>query len=886
MRDGAPGTIYLKNYQPFAFAIESILLDVELSPQQTRVKSTLQIKRQPGAAANAPLKLDGKQMKLARVAVDRFDLRRSEYELDDEALTLSNLPDQCTVEIETVIDPEANTALEGLYLSNGMFCTQCEAHGFRKITYYPDRPDVLSRFTTTLHANKADYPVLLANGNLDASGDNDDGQHWARWVDPHPKPAYLFAMVAGDLTRVSDSFTTMNGRQVALEIFVEHENRDKCAHAMSSLQKSMAWDEQTYGREYDLDIYMIVAVSHFNMGAMENKGLNVFNSKYVLASPETATDMDFEGIESVIAHEYFHNWSGNRVTCRDWFQLSLKEGFTVFRDQQFSADMGSPTVKRIDDVRIIRGHQFVEDSGPMAHPVQPASYIEINNFYTVTVYNKGAEVVRMLHTLLGAQKFRQATDLYFARHDGQAATVEDFVCCMEEVSGRDLTQFRRWYHQAGTPQLDLVTDYDAQSDIFTLLVKQSCEATPGADQQQKLPFHIPFTLGLIGEDGQPLPLQLEDEAQPQGSERTLELTEPVHSFKFKNLGGRPVPSLLRRFSAPVKVDISLSEVDLTFLLAKDNDLFNRWEAGQQLAAQVIQQQIDLKEGDTQPVSSGVIAAFGGVLAEPDLDPAMVAQILQLPGEATLAEQQKVIDPERIYQARNQVRQALADGHRSQFLVRFRELQNDQAYEFNAEQNADRALKNSCLSYLMVPPQADGAIDAEVVALCMAQFRNSNNMTDSLAALAALQHADMPEREIALAEFYQRWQQDPLVIDKWFGLQAQSSLPGALERVKALLDHSDFSLTNPNRVRALIGAFISGNLRQFHAADGAGYQFLADQVLALDGLNPQVAARMVNPLGRWRRYEPVRCGLMQAQLERIVGYEGLSKDVFEIVSKSL
>ncbi|MBL4621791.1 MAG: aminopeptidase N [Immundisolibacteraceae bacterium] len=886
MRDGAPGTIHLKNYQPFAFAIDSIVLDVELSPQQTRVKSTLQIKRKAGAAANAALRLDGKQMKLARVAVDRFDLRRSEYELNDEALILSNLPDQCTLEIETLIDPEANTALEGLYLSSGMFCTQCEAHGFRKITYYPDRPDVLSRFTTTVRANKADYPILLANGNLDASGDGEDGQHWARWIDPHPKPAYLFAMVAGDLTRISDSFTTMNGRKVTLEIFVEHENHDKCGHAMSSLQKAMAWDEQTYGREYDLDIYMIVAVGHFNMGAMENKGLNVFNSKYVLASPETATDMDFEGIESVIAHEYFHNWSGNRVTCRDWFQLSLKEGFTVFRDQQFSADMGSATVKRIDDVRIIRSHQFVEDSGPMAHPVQPASYIEINNFYTVTVYNKGAEVVRMLHTLLGVVKFRQATDLYFARHDGQAATVEDFVCCMEEVSGRDLSQFRRWYHQAGTPQLDVVTDYDAEADVFTLLVKQSCEPTPGADQQQKLPFHIPLTLGLVGADGQSLPLQLLDEDQPQGSERIFELTEPVHSFKFKNLGGKPVPSLLRRFSAPVKVDLSLTEGELTFLLAKDNDLFNRWEAGQQLAAQVIQQQIDRDQGDSLAVSSGVIDAFGAVLAEADLDPAMVAQILQLPGEATLAEQQKTIDPEQIYQARNKVRQALADNHRPAFLARYRELQNDQPYQFDADQNAARALITSCLSYLMTQAQSGGAIDPEVVELCMAQFRNSNNMTDSLAALAALQHCDVPEREAALGEFYQRWQADPLVIDKWFGLQAQSSLSGALGRVTQLLDHADFSLTNPNRVRALIGAFISGNLRQFHTADGAGYEFLTDQVLALDSLNPQVAARMVNPLGRWRRYEVGRRDLMQAQLQRIVGHEGLSKDVFEIVSKSL
>ncbi|MEL0081621.1 MAG: aminopeptidase N, partial [Gammaproteobacteria bacterium] len=526
MRDASPRTIHLKNYQPFAFIVDSIELEVALDPQQTRVKSTLQIKRRPGAAANAPLVLDGKQMQLNRLVVDGFDLRRSEYQVDDESLTLGSLPETCTLQIETTINPEANTALEGLYLSNGMFCTQCEAHGFRKITYYPDRPDVLSRFTTTLTAEKADYPVLLANGNLDDSGEHDGGKHWARWVDPHPKPAYLFAMVAGDLACVADRFTTMSGRDVALEIYVEHENRDQCDHAMSSLKKSMSWDEQAYGREYDLDVYMIVAVSHFNMGAMENKGLNVFNSRYVLASPETATDMDFEGIESVIAHEYFHNWSGNRVTCRDWFQLSLKEGFTVFRDQQFSADMGSATVKRIDDVRIIRGHQFAEDSGPMAHPVQPDSYIEINNFYTVTVYNKGAEVVRMLHTLLGGAQFRKATDLYFARHDGQAATVEDFVRCMEEASGRDLSQFRRWYQQAGTPVLDLVTDYDQQADQFTLLVKQSCPPTPG--QEQKAPFHIPLVIGLIGAGGQPVPLQLLDEDSPCPTERILELTEPVH----------------------------------------------------------------------------------------------------------------------------------------------------------------------------------------------------------------------------------------------------------------------------------------------------------------------------------------------------------------------
>ncbi|RLA07066.1 MAG: aminopeptidase N [Gammaproteobacteria bacterium] len=876
MREGTPSTIYLKDYQPLAFQVDSIELRVELDPTQTRISSRLAVRRRAGALANAPLKLDGKQMQLTRVSVDGFELRRSEYEVDDESLTLTSLPDSCVVEIDTLIDPQGNTALEGLYLSNGMFCTQCEAHGFRKITYYPDRPDVLSRFTTTLIADKADYPVLLANGNLDDSGELDGGKHWARWVDPHPKPAYLFAMVAGDLSRVADSFTTMNGRKVALEIFVEHENVDKCAHAMTSLQKSMAWDEQTYSREYDLDIYMIVAVSHFNMGAMENKGLNVFNSRYVLASPETATDMDFEGIESVIAHEYFHNWSGNRVTCRDWFQLSLKEGFTVFRDQQFSADMGSATVKRIDDVRVIRGHQFLEDSGPMAHPVQPDSYIEINNFYTVTVYNKGAEVVRMLHTLLGGSQFRQATDLYFARHDGQAATVENFVRCMEEVSGRDLAQFRRWYKQAGTPVLDVVTDYDEASDVFTLLVKQSCPATPG--QGEKQPFHIPLTLGLIGAGGEPLTLQLEDEEQPGAVERTLELTEPVHSFKFKNLGGKPVPSLLRRFSAPVKLDVGHSETDLTFLLARDPDLFNRWEAAQQLAQQVIQRQLD--SPDQTSISSGVIDAFGAVLIEADLDPAMVAQIFQLPGEATLAEQQREIDPEQIYSARHTLRETLAGEHRAQFLQRYLAMKTEQTYAFDADQNAARALKNSCLSYLMEQP------DEQVVGLCMEQFRSSNNMTDSLAALAALVHCDLPERQIALAEFYQQWRHDPLVIDKWFSLQAQSALAGTLERVEALLDHADFSLTNPNRVRSLVGAFISGNLRQFHAADGGGYQFLADQVLALDGLNPQVAARMVNPLGRWRRYEPVRRELMKTQLQRIVGQQGLSKDVFEIVSKSL
>lgn len=881
MREGTPSTIYLKDYQPPAFQVQTLELHLDLRPQQTRVKSTLVLQRNSAAAANAPLRLDGKQMKLLRVAVDRFELRRSEYELDDESLTLSNLPDNCRVEIETEVNPQGNTALEGLYLSNGMFCTQCEAHGFRKITYYPDRPDVLSRFTTTLVADKAAYPVLLGNGNLDASGDESDGRHWARWVDPHPKPAYLFAMVAGDLTRVADSFTTMNGRPVALEIFVEHENRDKCGHAMASLQKSMAWDEQTYGREYDLDIYMIVAVSHFNMGAMENKGLNVFNSRYVLASPETATDMDFEGIESVIAHEYFHNWSGNRVTCRDWFQLSLKEGFTVFRDQQFSADMGSATVKRIDDVRVIRSNQFVEDSGPMAHPVQPDSYIEINNFYTVTVYNKGAEVVRMLHTLLGNSKFRQATDLYFARHDGQAATVEDFVRCMEEVSDRDLAQFRRWYKQAGTPVLDVVTDYDADADIYNLLIKQSCPATPG--QAKKQPFHIPFTLGLIGENGQALPLQLVGEEQPAGSERVLELTEPVHSFKFKNLGGRPVPSLLRRFSAPVKLDADFSDADLTFLLGNDVDLFNRWEASQQLAQNVIQRQLNRPE-ETVTADPAVIDAYRSVLANRELDPALVAQIFQLPGEATLAELQPVIDPERIYQARNSLRLVLATQLRDPLLARYRELDSTEPYEFEPDQNAARALRNATLAYLMA--QAVAEDDREVIDLCVAQSRDADNMTDSLAALAALVQAELPERDQALADFYQRWSADPLVIDKWFSLQAQCSLPGNLQRVEALLEHADFTLTNPNRVRALIGAFISGNLRQFHAVNGAGYEFLANQVLALDSLNPQVAARMVNPLGRWQRYEPTRRELMQVQLQRIVDHPGLSKDVFEIVSKSL
>jgi len=876
----APRTVYLKDYQRPAYLVEDIHLRFELDPGATRVTSRMIVVRNPQSpAASGALELMGQNLDLRSLRVDGVELGPGNYQLDAEQLLLSGLAERAVVEIETVINPQANTALEGLYVSGNMFCTQCEAEGFRRITFFPDRPDVMARYTTTLMADKTRYPVLLSNGNPVERGETGDGRHWVTWQDPFPKPSYLFALVAGDLYCQEDSFRTRSGRDVTLKIFVEPENRHKCDHALASLKQAMKWDEDTYGREYDLDIFMIVAVNDFNMGAMENKGLNIFNASCVLASPDTATDADYYNIQSIIGHEYFHNWSGNRVTCRDWFQLSLKEGFTVFRDQEFSADLNSRPVKRIADVNVLRGHQFAQDASPMAHPVRPDAYIEISNFYTVTVYNKGAEVVRMIRNLVGSEGFRRGCDLYFERHDGQAVTTDDFLAAMEDANDVDLTRFRRWYSQAGTPVIHASGHYDTQSGRYQLLIDQDCPATPG--QEQKLPFHIPVEMALLDPRGEAMPLQLENEPTPAGTHRMLELTQATHSFTFVGLTQRPTLSLLRGFSAPVKVQMERSAEELAFLFAHDPDSFNRWDAGQTLAIQVLLQLVErVQHGQNLVVPAEFIQAFRTTLSHPQLDPALIAQALTLPSESYLADQCETVDVDAIHTAREFVRKRLAEDLFDLFLQRYLELHSDRPYRFDAESMAARSLKNLSLAYLLESGRGQGR------AQCFAQLEQANNMTDSLAALSSLAQYDWPERDHYLGRFYDQWQHDPQVVDKWFSIQAASRLPDTLQRVKQLLHHSAFRLTNPNKVRAVIGRFCLGNQVRFHTASGEGYRFLADQVLALDKINPQMAARLVSALSRWKRHDTHRQTLMQVELNRILSSADISKDVYEIVSKSL
>ncbi len=876
----APRTIYLKDYIPPAYLIDGVDLHFDLDEEATTVRSRLLMRRNEAAQVAEPaLVLNGSHQELLSLKLDGKALSDSDYQLAEEQLTIQKVPEQFTLEVESRINPRANTALEGLYLSSGLLTTQCEAEGFRRITYFPDRPDVMARFTVTLEADKAKFPVLLANGNLVDSGEHDDGRHWARWEDPSLKPSYLFAVVAGPLVYQEDTFTTMSGRRVVLRLYVEEENINKCEHAMASLKQAMQWDEEVYGREYDLDIYMIVAVNDFNMGAMENKGLNIFNASCVLASPATATDGDYYTIQSIIGHEYFHNWSGNRVTCRDWFQLSLKEGFTVFRDQEFSADLNSRGVKRIDDVNVLRLHQFAQDASPMAHPVRPDHYIEINNFYTVTVYNKGAEVVRMIRNLVGATGFRRGTDLYFARHDGQAVTTDDFVSAMEDANGIDLTQFKRWYDQAGTPEITLVENYDADNQTFHLTLQQYTPPTPG--QETKLPFHIPLAMGLLDAQGHDMPLKLTAEATDASTTLTLSLTEAEQTFTFHGVAEEPLVSIGRGFSAPVKFKRDLANRELAFLLAHDSDDFNRWDAGQQLAINHLLALIaEHQQQREMHLSDEVIDAYRQALTDPQIDKALLARIMTLPSESYIADQMDVVDVEAIHAAREFMRHSLAQALREELLQTYQANQSRGAYRFHAEDMAQRNLKNKALAYLMA--LSDGALQQ----LCIEQYRRGDNMTDVMAALSLLADVAGPAREEALADFYSRWQHDPQVVEKWLAIQAGSSLPDTLQQVQALIQHPAFSLQNPNKVRALIGRFCAGNPVNFHAADGAGYRFLADRVLELDPLNPSIAARLVQTLSRWRRYDADRQALMRQQLERIVAQKGLSNDVYEIASRSL
>ncbi|MGF6591227.1 aminopeptidase N [Pseudomonas sp. 2835] len=884
MRTEQPQVIYLKDYQAPEYLIDETHLTFELFEDHSLVHAQLVMRRNPARGAGLPpLVLDGQQLELLSVALDDQALAAGDYQLDDSHLTVQPKAATFTLDTSVKIHPERNTALEGLYKSGSMFCTQCEAEGFRKITYYLDRPDVMSKFTTTVIAEQHRYPVLLSNGNPVGTGPQEDGRHWATWEDPFMKPAYLFALVAGDLWCVEDKFTRQSGRDVTLRIYVEPENIDKCQHAMTSLKKSMRWDEEVYGREYDLDIFMIVAVNDFNMGAMENKGLNIFNSSCVLARAETATDAAHQRIEAVVAHEYFHNWSGNRVTCRDWFQLSLKEGFTVFRDSEFSADMNSRTVKRIEDVAYLRTHQFAEDAGPMAHAVRPDSFIEISNFYTLTVYEKGSEVVRMVRTLLGAEGFRKGSDLYFERHDGQAVTCDDFIKAMEDANGVDLTQFKRWYSQAGTPRLAVSEAYDSAAQTYSLTFRQSCPATP--DKVEKQPFVIPVELGLLDAQGNDIALRLQGEAAADGTSRVLSVTEAEQTFTFEGIAAKPLPSLLRGFSAPVKLSFPYDRDQLMFLMQHDSDGFNRWEAGQQLSVQVLQELIaQHQQGAKLVLDQRLVTALGTVLANEQLDQAMVAEMLSLPSEAYLTEISEVADVDAIHAAREFARKQIAEQLFDALNARYqanRALSRGTEYVAEAEHFARRSLQNIVLSYLMLSARP------EVLAATLEQFDACDNMTERLTALAVLVNSPFEaERGKALEVFAENFKDNPLVMDQWFSVQAASTLPGGLARVKALMQHPAFTLKNPNKVRALIGAFAGQNLVNFHAGDGSGYRFLADLVIELNALNPQIASRQLAPLTRWRKYDSARQALMKGELERILASGSLSSDVYEVVSKSL
>ncbi len=903
MRNDTAGPIRRQDYTPPPYLVDQVELVFDLDPDATRVCVVQRLRRNP--AGSGPLRLDGDGLSLLELRIDDQPVDPARYLLDEAGLTLPDPPERFVLTITNELSPASNSALMGLYVSQDNFFTQCEAQGFRRITFYQDRPDVMAPFKVTLRADRQRCPVLLSNGNLVgsgtlAAGDGGADRHWATWVDPFPKPSYLFAIVAGRLAVRERTLTTASGREVLLQVWVEPGNEDKTSHAMDSLVHAVRWDEQRYGLELDLDRFMIVAVGDFNMGAMENKGLNIFNTKYVFAHPRIATDVDFANVESVVGHEYFHNWTGNRVTCRDWFQLTLKEGLTVFRDQEFSADLlgqaaggdaaaaaSGRAVKRIEDVRVLRSAQFPEDAGPMAHPIRPDEYLEINNFYTVTVYEKGAEVIRMLQTLVGRDGFRRGMDLYFERHDGQAVTCEDFVAAIADANGRDLAQFRRWYSQAGTPRLKIDGSHDAAKRTFTLRVRQLGLPTPG--QPTKLPLHVPLAVGLVGEDGRDLPLRLGEGRGSPGdpdvmpaSTMVLEVTEPDQRFVFTDVDRRPTVSLLRNFSAPVIVDHDYSDAELAFLAAHDADPFNRWEASQRLTVACVLATLDGAPAGQR--ARTLVEAFERALADPALGPAFKEQFFVLPSEGFIAEQLTVVDPGRVRQARDAVRDVLAHALAPSWRATFEDNRVHEAYAPEPGQAARRALANVALQYWVATGDGAACEAAE------RQFAQSDNMTDRQAALGALLNSPAPQRHVVLAAFASEFAGEPLVMDKWFSLQAtmhrQPGDPPVLERVRTLIDHPAFSLKNPNKVRALIGAFCNGNLAEFHTVDGAGYEFWAEQVLRLDAINPQVAARIARALDRWRKFERRRQDAMHAALQRVAAHRGLSNDVSEIVGKAL
>ena len=862
---------YRQDYQAPDYTISEIDLDFNLDPAKTVVTAVSQVKRLN--ANSSTLELHGEDLQLISVEVNGHAW--ADYQEQDSKLVLSSLPESFTLRIVNEISPEKNTALEGLYVSGDALCTQCEAEGFRHITYYLDRPDVLARYTTTITADRQRYPYLLSNGNRIADGILEDGRHWVKWQDPFPKPSYLFALVAGDFDVLRDTFVTRTGREVALELFVDKGNLDRAPWAMQSLKNAMKWDEERFGLEYDLDIYMIVAVDFFNMGAMENKGLNVFNSKYVLAKNETATDKDYLNIESVIGHEYFHNWTGNRITCRDWFQLSLKEGLTVFRDQEFSSDLGSRSVNRINNVKVMRAAQFAEDASPMAHPIRPEKVIEMNNFYTLTVYEKGSEVIRMIHTLLGEEMFQAGIQLYVHRHDGSAATCDDFVQAMEDASNVDLSLFRRWYSQSGTPILTVRDEYFPEKQQYVLHVSQM--TPPTADQSEKHPLHIPLDIELYGEDGEVIPLQ--HLGSPVNS--VLNITQESQSFTFDEVTSRPVPSLLREFSAPVKLDYPYSDEQLAFLMQYASNEFSRWDAAQQLISNYVKINVEnYQAGKTLILPEHVIDAFRAVLLSDNIDPALAALILTLPSENEMAESFQIIDPDAIHAVADFIAHQLAVGMADEFLAVYQSIQID-GYRVDHQDIAKRALRNVCLQYIAAgddQPLADKLVSK--------QFYGADNMTDSLAALTAASESQLPCLAELMAEFDERWHHDGLVMDKWFTLQGSRPAADVLETVRSLLNHRSFTMSNPNRVRSLVGAFTSGNPAAFHALDGSGYQFLYEILVDLNTRNPQVASRLIEPLIRLKRFDEKRQNLMRNTLEQLKGLDNLSGDLFEKVTKAL
>ena len=872
-------TVRLEDYKPPAFLVDRVALEFDLGEPVTRVQATLAVRRNHAAASSNELVLNGDGVKLASLAIDGRTLDPREFRVTEKALIVPLVPDNFIADIATEIRPAENTHLSGLYTSKGNFCTQCEAEGFRRITFFPDRPDVMSRYRVTIRGDRTKHPVLLSNGNLIERRDLPDGRHLAVWDDPFPKPSYLFALVAGDFALVEDSFTTSSGRKVALRIYVEHGNETRCGYAMDVLKRSMKWDEERFGREYDLDLFNIVAVSDFNMGAMENKSLNVFNARYILADPNVATDGDYAGIETVVSHEYFHNWTGNRVTCRDWFQLSLKEGLTVFRDQEFSSDMRSRPVKRIGDVRGLRASQFPEDAGPLAHPVRPASYIQINNFYTATVYSKGAEVIRMMQTLLGRDGFRKGADLYFQRHDGQAVTCDDFVAAMADATGIDLSQFRLWYSQAGTPVVRAEGFYDAKDKAYALTVSQTVPATPG--QADKKPVHMPLAVGLLDRSGKEMPLSAEGMRDTASTTRVLQLRKERETFRFTNVAEAPVLSVNRGFSAPVRIEVAYSDRDRAFLMANDPDPFARWEAGQQYATKVLLDMIaEVQRGASPTPDSALIGAIGATLRDQRLERAFVAMAIALPSEGYLADQMEIVDVDAIATARERMRCAIAEALRTDLLAAYHRNRSNEPFSPDAEQAGQRALKNAALAYL-------GTLaDGECLDLVTRQFRASDNMTDTMASLSILNDIDTAARTTALQEFYTKHSTDALVVEKWLSLQALSRLPGTLDTVRTLMRHPAFAMHNPNKVRALLITFAAANQQRFHAAAGDAYDFVAEQVIALDKLNPHGSARLLQSLGRWRRYDPGRQDKMKAALTRVIAAPSLSTDAYEIASKSL